>query len=337
MRWVNAIRITSMLFAIAYTQSGFSQTTMGGQSRFYPDNVKKVDSIVKVVRAFCDSIKPLVLDDKEVRHDQKNILYLNKLFNTVTSDKGFAREAKKNDLILTSSLNAGLIGFREYKFYPPKGYLSISITLSVIDDNIFYKKISIDNPIKRKCATDDRPIPFFDFLYLKDKILPAIDFPVKGCTDCDSLIVDTLYRPVFDAMANKYPAYKFVPGGTSDPIRSLLFQHAYLQSSTYNNKVAPDIFIQLLKLNEYDAIKSLLYSPNQLMAVNAYETLIYLRNKSNLAITAREEVKMREILSTDTPIPVFCGRDCKPTNFSYSTLKIKEKDIVEKYQSTLEQ
>ncbi|OQP55971.1 hypothetical protein A4H97_20505 [Niastella yeongjuensis] len=322
--------------AIAYTQAGFSQT-MTGQSRFYATNVKRVDSVIKVIKAFCDSIKPVEVSEKNIKFDQKNIRYLNKLFNTVTSDKAFAQDAKKNDLILSSSLNAGLIGFREYKCYPPNGYLSITITLSVIGDSIFYKKVSIDNPMRRECAKDNQPIPFFDFMYLKDKVLPAIDFPLKGCTDCDSLIVDTVYQPIFNDLANKYPAYKFVPIASNEVTKSLLFQHAYLQSSTYNNKVAPEIFIQLIKLNEYDAIKNLLYSPNQLMAVDAYETLVYLKNKSNLAITASDDAKMKEIVNSETAIPVFCGRDCKPTDFSYNTLKIKDKDIIEKYQSTLEQ
>jgi hypothetical protein len=335
MKWVIAFRNTILLIAIAYSPTGSSQTA-SGQSPFYADNVKKVDGIIRVVRAFCDSIKPVEVSERNIKFDRQYILYVNKLFNTVTSDKAFARDAKKNDLVLTGSLNAGLIGFREYKFYPPNGYLAISIFLSVIDDNIFYKKIIIESPLSREGARDDQPIPFFDFLYLKKEILPVIDFPIKDCADCDSLMVDTLYRPIFNDMANKYPAYKFVPNGSNDPIKSFLFQRSYLQSSTYNNKVAPDIFIQLIKLNEYDAIKSLLYSPNQLMAVNACESLVYLKNKSNLAINTPDDAKMKEIVNSDTPIPVFCGPDCKPTNFSYNTLKIKEKDVVEKYQSALD-
>jgi len=137
-------------------------------------------------------------------------------------------------------------------------------------------------------------------------------------------------------MASKYPAYKFIPNASNEQVKALIFQHTYLQSSTYNNKVAPNGFIDLINLKEYDIIKSLLYSPNQLAAVNAYETLVYLKNKSNLAINAQDEAKMKEILSSNTPIPVFCGRDCKPTNFPYNTLKVKEKDIIDKYQSILE-
>ncbi len=336
MKWVTTIKITILLIIIAYSRAGYSQTA-DAQSQFYAANVKKVDSIIKVVRVFCDSIKPVEVSKRNIKFDQKNILTVNKLFNTVTSDKAFAQDAKKNDLLLTSSLNAGLIGFREYKVYPPNGYLSITITLSVIDDTIFYKKISIDNPIKRKCVRDDQPVPFFDFMYLKDKMLPAIDFPIKGCTDCDSLIVDTLYLPVLNDIANKYPAYKFIPNASNEQVKALIFQHTYLQGSTYNNKVAPQGFINLINLKEYDIIKSLLYSPNQLVAINAYETLVYLKNKSNLAISAQDDTKMKEILSSNTTIPVFCGRDCKPTNFSYNTLKIKEKDIIDKYQSALEQ
>jgi hypothetical protein len=306
---------------------------MSGQSRYYAENVKNVAAVVSLINAFCDSIKPVVVEEKNIRHDQKYILYVNDLFNSVTSDKAFARDAKKNNLIETSSLNAGLIGFREYKFYPPKGYLAISIMLSVIDDNIFYKKVSIESPYKRKCATDDRVIPFFDFMYLQKEILPLIDFPIKSCTNCDSLSVDTLYQPVLNNMAKKYPAYKFSPTGTTDPVKQLIFRNAYLQISTYNNKVVPDMMIQLITLKEYDAIKNLLYSPNQVMAINAYETLVYLKSKAQLPIDAPTGAKMKEIVNGSTQIPVFCGRDCKPTNYAYNELKVKEKDILDKYEA----
>ena len=336
MKWGNAIKITILLFSIAYTHTGLAQTAVGGNSRFYADNVKQVDDVIKVIRAFCDSIKPVEVSNRNIKFDQKNILVVNNLFNKVTSDKAFAQETKKNDLIQTSSLNAGLIGYREYKFYPPNGYLDMSIVLTVIDENILYKKVSILSPLKRKCAADDRPIPFFDFMYLQKEIVPLIDFPIKNCTNCDSLKVDTLYESVFTEMAKKYPAYKFAPIGTTEPVKQLIFNNVYLQVSTYNNKVVPDLMVQLVKLEEYDAIKNLLYSPNQLMAINAYEALIYLKSKVQLPIDAPTDAKMKEILNSSTQIPVFCGRDCKPTNFAYNTLKIKENDIVEKYQTAVD-
>jgi hypothetical protein len=174
-------------------------------------------------------------------------------------------------------------------------------------------------------------------MYLQKEMVPLIDFPIKSCTSCDSLKVDTLYQSVFNEMAKKYPAYKFSPTGTREPVKQLIFNNAYLQISTYNNKVVPDIMAQLIKLEEYDAIKSLLYSPNQLMAINAYEALIYLKSKVQLPIDAPTAAKMKEILNSSTQIPVFCGRDCKPTNFAYNTLKIKGKDIIDKYQASLEQ
>ena len=331
MKWVNAIKVIVLFIAIAYSHSVLSQTAVGGKSSFYADNVKQVDGIIKVIRAFCDSIKPVQVSERNIKFDKKNILYVNKLFNSVTSDKAFAQETKKNDLIQTSSLNAGLIGFREYKFYPPNGYLDISIVLTVIDDSIIYKRINIQSPLKRKCAADDRPIPFFDFMYLQKEIVPLIDFPIKNCTNCDSLKVDTLYQSVFNEMAKKYPAYKFIPNASNDQVKTLLYTHIYLQSSTYNNKVAPEGFIALIKLKEYDIIKSLLYSPNQLVAINAYETLVYLKSKGELETNPQDEAKMKEILNSGISIPVFCGRDCKPANFSYNTLKVKGEDIIDKY------
>lgn len=336
MKWVNAIRITILLIGSAYSHPGFAQTAADGNSPFYADNVKRVDGIIKVIRAFCDSIKPVQVSERNIKFDRKNILYVNKLFNSVTSDKAFARETKKNDLIQTSSLNAGVIGFREYKFYPPNGYLDMSIVLTVIDDNIVYKRINIQSPLKRKCAADDRPIPFFDYMYLQKEMVPLIDFPIKNCTNCDSLKVDTLYQAVFDKMAKKYPAYKFASIGTTEPIKLLIFNNTYLQVSTYNNKGVPDLMAQLIKLQEYDTIKNLLYSPNQLIAINAYEALVYLKSKVQLPIDAPTGAKMKEILNSSTQIPVFCGRDCKPTNFAYNTLKVKESDIIEKYQTAVE-
>jgi len=336
MKWfARYIISTIIIIAIVYSHAGYSQTALSGQSQYYASNVKRVDSINKFIRTFCDSIKPLKVDDKVIKHDQKNILYVNKLFNSNSTYKDFAQGAKKNDLVQTNALHAGLTGFNEYKFYPPNGYLAISILLTVINDQIIYKKITIESPTKRKC-TNNEVIPFFDFLYLKKEILPVINFPINDCANCDSLTVDTLYQSLLNEVALTYPAYKFVSNGTTDQVKSLLFKNTYLQISAYNNKVAPDIFLQLIKLKEYDAVKSLLYSPNELMAVNAYETLVYLKSKVELEIDPPMAAKMKEILNSNIEIPVFCGRDCKPTNFSYNTLKIKEKDILDKYQTALE-
>lgn len=334
----NAFRITLLLLTgFAYTHTGFAQKAARGNSRFYAANVKQVNDIITVIKAFCDSIKPVQVSENSIRFDQKSILTVNKLFNTVTSGKAFAREAEKNDLIQTNSLQAGLIGFRVYKCYPPNGYLDMSIILTVIDDNILYKKVYILSPLKRECATDNRTIPFFDFMYLQKEIVPLIDFPIKNCTSCDSLKIDTLYQSVFNDMAKKYPAYKFTPVGTTRPVKQLIFNNAYLQVSTYNNKVVPAFMVQLIKLEEYDAIKNLLYSPNQVMAINAYEALVYLKSKVQLPVDAPTGAKMKEVLNSTTQIPVYCGRNCKPANFAYNTLKIKDKDIFDKYQSTEEQ
>jgi hypothetical protein len=118
-------------------------------------------------------------------------------------------------------------------------------------------------------------------------------------------------------------------------LKNLLFAATYLQGSYYHNKGVPEIFIMLVKLKEYGTITNLLYSPNHLMAVNAYEALVYLRSTSALEINSALEEKMKSIAGSSIEIPVFCGRDCIPTNFAYNTLKIKEKDIIDKYQSTL--
>ncbi|HUP11211.1 MAG TPA: hypothetical protein VM187_03335, partial [Niastella sp.] len=89
------------------------------------------------------------------------------------------------------------------------------------------------------------------------------------------------------------------------------------------------------KLKEYATISSLIYSPNHLMAVNAYEALAYLRSTRALEINPQLEEKMRTIASSAVEIPVFCGRDCKPTNFPYSTLKISERNIYDKYDAAM--
>ena len=257
--------------------------------------------------------------------------YISKVYNASMSYKEFVRDADKNDLVQSQNMQSGIIGLKEFKIDENAGYMATDIWLTVIDDKIIYKKLVIKNTAKRKCAaTENSNIPFFDFTYLKS-LVNEIDFPVYGCANCDSLVVDTLYQSLFNEVEQKYPAYKFLPEINNQQLKDLLFTVTYMQAGSYHNKEADRLFIQLLKLKEYSTISSLLYSPNHLMAVNAYEALVYVRNTRAMEITPQLGEQMKRIASSPAEIPVFCGRDCKPTNYSYSTLKISERNIYDKY------
>lgn len=329
---MNAVVLVMVLF----NTTGWAQTVASAPSRFYARNVKRIDSFNHFLKTYCDSVIPATVRDKSVKKDKENIRYVSKLYNATMLNKDFVQDAKKHELDQNSSRRAGLVSVNEYNFHSAAGYLSITIWLTVIDDRIIYKKFDMINSAKRKCAANNTPITFFDYEYLKKEIVNDIDFPIYGCANCDSLVVDTFYQSLYNEMVQKYPAYKFMPDVANEQLKNLLFAATYLQAGYYHNKVVPEIFIQLVKLKEYEIITSLLYSPNHLMAVNAYEALVYLRSTSALEINLQLEEKMKSIAGSSIEIPVFCGRDCKPTNYAYNTLKIKEKDIIDKYQSTLE-
>ena len=328
-----------ILAGIAIIVGGlFSQTsqaqTVAAQSRFYTKNVKRIDSFNLFLKTYCDSVKPVTITNKSVKQDKENIRYVSKLYNTNMSFKEFERDADKNDLVISHSMQAGLVGLKEYKIDEQSGYLSIDIWLTVIDDKIIYKRFVIGNIAKRKCATaaGNDNIPFFDYTYVKKELVNDIDFPINGCANCDSLVVDTLYQAAFNEMAQKYPEYKFIPDAPNEQLKDQLFAATWLQTASYHNKEVPDLFKRLVTLKEYATITSLLYSPNHLMAVNAYEALVYLRSARAIEINAQTETKMNSIAASKNEIPVFCGRDCKPANFPYSTLKISERNIYDKYE-----
>jgi hypothetical protein len=324
-----------ILGMILFTHAGRTQTVSGAQSRFYAKNVKRIDSFNLFLKTYCDSVVPATVNEKSVKKDKENIRYISKLYNATMSNKDFVQDAKKNEIVQNSSHRAGLVNLNGYNFHSALGYLSITIWLTVIDDQIIYKKFIFNNSAKRKCAADNAPISFFDYVYLKKELVNDIVFPIYGCANCDSLVVDTLYQSLFNEMAQKYPAYKFIPDVANEQLQHLLFAATYLQASSYHNKVASELFIQLVKWKEYGILTNLLYSPNHLMAVNAYEALVYLRRSSALEINAQLEEKMKSIEGSPIEIPVFCGRDCVPTNFPYNTLKINERNIYDKYEAAL--
>lgn len=324
-----------VLVMILFNTTGWAQTASSVQSRFYAKNIKRIDSFNLFLKTYCDSVISATVRDKSVKKDKENIRYISKLYNATMLNKDFVQDAKKHELDQNSSRRAGLVSVNEYKFHSAAGYLSITIWLTVIDDRIIYKKFDIINSVKRKCAANNTPITFFDYEYLKKEIINDIDFPIYGCANCDSLVVDTLYQSLFNEMVQKYPAYKFMPDVANEQLKNLLFTATYLQAGYYHNKVVPEIIIQLVKLKEYGIITSLLYSPNHLMAVNAYEALIYLKSISALEINSQLEEKMKSIAGSSIEIPVFCGRDCIPTNFPYNTLKISERNIYDKYEAAL--
>lgn len=333
-RFTQFAGITVILYSLLFSHTAMAQTT-NVQSRFYANNVKRLDSFNLFLKTYCDSVKPITITNKSVKQDKENLRYISKVYNASMSYKEFMSNADKNDLVQSQNMQAGIIGLKEFKIDENAGYMATDIWLTVIDDKIIYKKLVIKNTAKRKCAaTENSNIPFFDFTYLKS-LVNDIDFPVYGCANCDSLVVDTLYQALFNEVEQKYPAYKFLPEVNNQQLKDLLFTATYLQAGSYHNKEADRLFIQLLKLKEYSTISSLLYSPNHLMAVNAYEALTYLKNTRALEITPQLEEQMKRIASSPAEIPVFCGRDCKPTTYPYSTLKITERNIYDKYDAVL--
>jgi hypothetical protein len=326
--------IAVILTMALFNETGWAQTAANAQSRFYATNVKKIDSFNLFLKTWCDSVKPVTITNKSVKQDKENLRYISKLYNANMSYKEFERDADKNDLVISHSMRAGLVGLYEHKIDEQSGYLATDIWLTVIDDKIIYKKFVIRNIAKRKCATGD-PIPFFDYVYVKKELVNEIDFPIEGCANCDSLVVDTLYESLYNEMVQKYAAYKFIPDAADRQLKDELFAATFFQPGSYHNKETPELFARLVKLKAYETLNSLLYSPNHLMAVNAYEAMIYLRSTRALEVNAQQEEKMKSIAAGKTEIPVFCGRDCKPANYPYSTLKITERNIYDKYDAAL--
>jgi len=332
---ISVMKGVILLMAVLYSHMVVAQTVLDGQSRFYTANVKTIDSFTKFARTWCDSLQPFTITEEYKKRDKRNIHYLSELYNSISSFKAFAQWAKNNKLEETYYLEAGLTRFHKYEF-PENGYINMSILLTVIDDNILFKQFTMDTPNERKCVTGLK-IPFFDYGYVQKELLKDIGFPIKGCANCDSLIIDTFYRPAFKEVALKYPDYKFVPDADFAGIRSLIFLNSFCQMHTYDKTVAPAMFVELIQLEKYDELRNMLYSPNQLMAVNAYEALTWLKSRdTTFSLTAAQQAQMKAIASSDTNIPVYCGNHCKPVNYSYHTLKIKEQMILNKYQAVLQ-
>ena len=332
-RFTQLAGIAIIVFILLFNTT-WAQTAASAQSKFYSTNVKRIDSFNLFLKTWCTEVKPITITNKSVKQDNENLRYVSKLYNADMSYKEFVQDADKNDLVQSQNMQAGILGLKQFKIDEQHGYLATDIWLTVLDDKIIYKKFVIKNTAKRKCATDNATIPFFDYIYLKSMV-NAIDFPIYGCANCDSLVVDTLYQSLFNEMEQKYAAYKFIPNVENKTLKDQLFTATYLQAGSYHNKEADALFIQLLKLKEYETIGSLLYSPNLLMAVNAYEALVYLKSTRAWDINAQLEEKMKTIAGSNAEIPVFCGRDCKPTNYPYSTLKISERNIYDKYDAAL--
>ncbi|OQP66720.1 hypothetical protein [Niastella populi] len=332
---VNILTVITVIFIMAlFNERAWAQNASNAQNRFYAMNVKKIDSFNLFLRTWCDSVKPVTITDASFQQDKENIRYVSKLYNANMSYKDFLREADKNDLVRSQFRRVGLVNLYEYKIDEQLGYLAIDIWLTVMDEKIIYKKFVIRNLAKRECLSGNVTVPFFDYVYFK-RLVNEVHFPIEGCANCDSLVVDTLYGSLFNEVAQKYPNYNFIPEVANERLKDRIFEATYLDDSYYHNNIVPELFVLLVNLKEYEAITNLLYSPNHLMAVNAYEALVYLRSTRTLEINAQQEEKMNSIAAGKTEIPVYCGRDCKPENYPYSTLKISERNIYDKYEAAL--
>src|SRR5688572_21701748 len=91
---LNAFAVIIVLFC----QAAAAQTTTT-KSRFYSNNVKRIDSFILFLKTYCHSVKPVTITNKSVRQDKENMRYISQVYNAPMSYKEFMSNADKNDLV----------------------------------------------------------------------------------------------------------------------------------------------------------------------------------------------------------------------------------------------
>ena len=302
------------------------------QSRFYRLNQLEVDrakaAIGKACRAYASSAD---IPEKKNKADKNVIAFLNDFYNHSLSVEEITKRitvfsGKKWQFTTTDLGNA----VKYETQIRSDGNLRVSVSFTLFQHGIVFRKIYFETLTKTKC-TDASPayIDQADVNYLDVFCLPSIDFPISfrgqtGIVECDATSYEKLKN-------DELTAYK-LPSADSLYINSMV----WYDDDKYNlEKVDPRLLMLTNFHNTYMLYK-LLYSPNQIVAVYAFEALTYLQAAGIAKHPDYIIQKMEEV--QNSPVKIHLpDAGIAQAGTAYKDLRVSPEKIMAKYKEGLKQ
>ncbi len=311
--------ITSISFQFIFC------TFLQAQNIYINNNLEQIKIVDSISKRHCtDYISTFKFSRNVIKYDKKVIKFLNFFYNNdftiIEISKILQSDFNKKWSI--DSINLGNATKYLIRLYQ-RGNLKSIISLATIENKIIYKNIKLSTASKINCIVpNDYWVENLDIIYLQEYFLPFLEFKTTYTPYSLRLVTDTTYYFRL-SQTNISKNYSFL----LDSIKNF-HEMTWSENDTYYADYA------YFKGSSFLSIPELLYhflfSPNHILAINAYEALVYLKNNKQFIIPLNIEEKMNAIKNSDIKI-CWQSSDVVHRESTYKDLKISTHQINHKF------
>lgn len=307
------------------------------QTTIQERNVMYLDSVEKELKFnFCSNILsyPESYKPAKLKEDKKILLLFNELILNDYSLNTLSKLITKNKKakIKIEEKKNGLINI--VYFFLRGNLITTELKLEVIDSFIYRKTFTISTLTNGKCG--ESSFRLLDFGLLKKFFIDDVLFKVKFRSN--QLEANYYNAEILLKSSVNHPAFKFnLPTSINNDFTNTLYSNQYNDDSAlyYNYLKAPIDFVLLIRNKKNEVLKTLLFSPNYIYAINAMEAILYLGSKNEINLDEESIKKQIEILKNGVyPITIKKAADLFMIVNGYAELKMQEGLIIKKYESS---
>ena len=309
----------------------FCHKPSAGQSRFQKHNQLEIDKAKAALKMDCKAFESSKqTTENKIKADKKLIGFLNEFYNKALSADEITKKLDqfyKGKWKITTTDLGGLTKY-ETKI-SPAGNLKSSIGFSVFQNGIVFKKIFLSTVTSTNCISPRYELTKTqDVNYLDIFCLPLIDFPVVFCATCEAAQSDT----TFSAKLKSYTGqeYKLFPVDSSR-INEMTW---YAGDTYYTDDVEKEI-LALAENHNTNMLFTLLYSPNQIVAINSMEAVVYLQVSGIINLQADIQQKIENIQTSGIKIN-WQNSNAGRSSSTYKELNISKEKILDKFTKALQ-
>ncbi|MEP6727969.1 MAG: hypothetical protein ABJC98_19255 [Bacteroidota bacterium] len=307
----------------------FCHKPSSGQGRLQ-HNQLEIDKAKAALKTDCKAFESsMQTTENKIRADKKLIAFLNEFYNMDVSADEITKKLNqlyKGKWKLTTT---DLGGLKKYEIQISlAGNLKSSIGFSVFQNEIVFKKIFLATETHMSCISPRYELPNTqDVNYLDIFCLPLIDFPMVFCAKCEAAQSDT----TFSAKLKSYTArdYKLF---SVDSLR-INEMTWYADDTYYTDDVEKEILV-LAENHNTNMLFTLLYSPNQIVAINSMEAVVFLQASGIINLQADIQQKIEQIQTSDTKIN-WQSSNAERSSSTYKELNISKEKILDKFTKAL--
>lgn len=262
---------------------------------------QKLDSVLSMIKSFCPEYgSSREIKKKKIKLDGKMIRFLNHFYNDELSIDEIKEEtiSKFGSVWYGSDeIEIGNLTLYEERI-KSEGNLRVFVKIATFNGKIVSKQIHIETKTTLDCKNPYEPwLSMYDIPYLKQYCFPLINFPVSIFVYNREIVADTDMIKNVIGIDNHYLV---LLTGDSAKFFNNLTWHSF---TSYGLGEKDNPLRMYINLSRVDLLEKLLYSPNHIIAIYAYEALKdKMENLSN-----ETKSQMNNILNSSIKVHWFSG------------------------------